>query len=118
LTIDETIGGPQMVENKAKSGQSRPKKNLDEDGRGKLKKTSIKGKTHDDEIHIFPRKTGLGRAKKKLIEEKSQNFGLEKAIKSRKIGRGPKQVLQKYISLDDQLSFFSSHMNYFLHTYH
>ena len=27
--------------------------------------------------------------KKKLIEEKSQNFGLEKAIKSRKIGRGP-----------------------------
>jgi hypothetical protein len=88
-TIDETIGGPQMVENKVKTGQSRPKKNLDEDGRGKLKKTSIKGKTHDDEIHIFPRKTGLGRAKKNLIEEKSQNFGLEKAIKSRKIGRGP-----------------------------
>lgn len=88
VTIDEAIGGPQTVENKVKTGHSRPKKNLEEDGQGKLEKTSIKGKTNDDEIQIFPRKTGCGRAKKKLIEEKSNNFGLENAIKSRKIGRG------------------------------
>lgn len=87
-TIDETIEGPQTVENKVKTGQSRPKKNLKEDGQEKLENTSINGKTHDDEIQIFPWETGRGRAKTNLIEEKSQHFGLEKAIKSRKIGQG------------------------------